>query len=135
MPLWSQYLGLFISLLGFLLTIATFVTSLNVKKQLLKKSEKDLFRVEKDDMISKIDGFISSINEDQIFVNDKKFHQSILQSLTNIETRFSFLSKSSRKKIEALQNTLRSPSLRDKDWMDIANDLIALKNFLDKELI
>ena len=135
MPLWLQYLGFLISLFGFLLTIATFITSLNVRKQLLKRSEKDLFRIEKDDIISKIEGFISSINEDQIFFDNKAFYQSVLQFLTNIETRFSFLSKSSQKKIKTLQNTLCSSALHEKDWMDIANDLIALKNFLDKELI
>lgn len=135
MPLWLQYLGFFISLFGFLLTIATFATSLNVRKQLLKKSEKDLFRIEKGDIISKIEGFISSINEDRIFVSDKNFHQTILQFLTDIETRFAFFSKSSQRKIKALQNTLRSSFLHEEDWMNIANNLIALKNFLNKELI
>lgn len=136
-PLWIQWIDIIIGIIGFLLTIGTLLTSLNLKKHLVKRAEIESFRNRKQNILYQIDGFVNSINEDKIFAKDNKkvFETKLLQFIVEIRTSYTFLSNNSIKKTKHLYNLLNKPILYDGDWKTIATELVALKSYLQKEII
>lgn len=137
MPLELQWIDFIVGIFGLLLTIGTLVTSLNLKKQLVKRAEIESFRNKRQEILDKIDGFINSINEDKIFTKDNKktFDSKLLQFIVEIKSSYTFLSNNSIKKAKNIYNLLNKPILYDGDWRAVATELVALKSYLQKEII
>lgn len=137
MPIELQYFDFGLSVIGFIITLWTLGTSLSVKKQLQQKFEQTSFQSSQQDILFQIEGFINSINEDHIYKtdNDKTFRPALSQFLMDIETRFTFLSRTTKNKIKSIRKKLHDPNPTTDTWTSIASDLIALKNYLNKELI
>lgn len=134
MPLWIQWCDFIIGILGLLLTIGTLWTSVNLKKHLTKRAEIELFRNEKQDILDQIEGFIHSINEDKIFKNDDKqtFRPKVSQFATEIQSSYSFLSRNSKQTVKKVHALLSKYPI---DWENVATELVALKSYLQKEII
>lgn len=134
MPLWVQWIDFAIGIIGFLLTIGTLWTSLKLKKHLVKRVEIESFRNKKQDILNQIDGFINSINEDKIFKNDNKqtFRPKVSQFATKIQSSYSFLSINSKQKIKKIHALLNRYPI---NWESVATELVALKSYLQKEII
>lgn len=80
-PLWLQYTGNIVGIIGFLISLKTLQTTCSVKKQLTDKYEVKKFNAEFDQIISKINSHINSIQQDQIYKNDAV--NSYSQTLSN----------------------------------------------------
>lgn len=137
MPLELQWIDFIVGIVGLLLTIGTLVTSLNLKKQLVKRAEIESFRNKRQEILDKIDGFINSINEDKIFIKDNKktFDSKLLQFIVEIKSSYTFLSNNSIKKANNIYNLLNKLILYNEDWRVVATELVALKSYLQKEII
>ena len=137
MPEWLQYIDFSLGLIGFVITLLTLGTALSVKKQILQNAEYQIFKKEIRGVIGKIEGYINSINEDKIYSSDnnRSFKPELSQFLINLKTQFTFLSKDSQKVINVLHKKLESPNLTNNDWNTIAEQLITLKNMLQKEVL
>lgn len=134
MPLWVQWSDYIIGILGLGLTIGTLLTSLNLKKHLVKRAEIESFRSHKQEILNQIDGFIHSINEDKIFKKDDKqtFRPKVSQFATEIQSSYSFLSRKSKQKVKKVHALLNIYPI---DWENVATELVALKSYLQKEII
>ena len=137
MPIWLDYISFLIGVGGLLLTFRTFLNTRDFRKMLVQREERIELTKEMHALLSKIDAYINSINEDKIYVrdNDRTFRPSLSQFLTDLLTRFSFLSAPTQKKIKSLQKTIHNPNLTADEWNHIANELIVIKNHLKKELL
>lgn len=137
MPFWIQCIDVGAGLIGFIITLITLLTTCSVKKQIIHNAEREIFKQEVAGVIGKVDGFINSINEDKIYVpdNNRSFKPALSQFLTDVKTRFTFLSKDSAKLLAVLHKKLDNPNLTENDWGIIAEQLIALKNTLQKEAL
>lgn len=134
MPTELQFIDFAIGIVGLILTIGTLATSLNLKKHLVKRVEIESFRNKKQDILNKIDGYINSINEDKIFSNDDKqtFRAILTQFAIEIQSSYTFLSKNSKQKLKSVHDLLNKYPIY---WENVASELVALKSYLQKEII
>lgn len=137
MPILLDYISFLVGVGGLLLTFRTFLNTRDFRKMLVQREERIELTKEMHTLLSKIDAFINSINEDKIYArdNDRTFRPSLYQFLTDLLTRFSFLSTATQKKIKSLQKRMDNPNLTADEWNRIANELIVIKNHLKKELL
>lgn len=133
MPLWLQYIDFAIGILSFFITIFTLKTAYRVKKQLIHNAELGDFRENIENILQQIQGYIASINDDGL--SDEIFNSTLIQFLTDLQTRYTFLSRNTKHLMGTLNKLLNKPSLSPNDWHDIANYLIKLKNYLKKERV
>lgn len=131
MPTWMEYISFFSGIISLILTFFTYLNTRNFKRQLIHNAELSDFRETIEDTIHQITGYISSINDDGL--SDETFKSALLQFLTDLETRYSFLSRNTQKVIHTLKKCLDNPELSPADWHIVANQLIKLKNSLNKE--
>ncbi len=137
MPVWLEYISFAITILSFFISIFTLVNTQSVKKQIVQKAEIALFKSEISQKIEEIEGFINSINENEIYKFDNKqnFKKSLSTFLTDVMSRYTFISKRSVKSIKNLLKSLDEPSLSNNQWDNIAKQLVILKNTLLKESV
>ena len=135
MSIYLEYLDFILGIIGFLITIGTLRTAISVKKHVIQNAEQQSFRQQNTEIISRISGYINSINEDKIYStdNNRSFQPELSQFLIDLKTQFTFLSKNSRKPIESLHRLLNKSDLTSNDWNRIAELLITLRNMLKKE--
>lgn len=133
MPLFLQYIDFIISIFGFFITILTFVAAHRVNKKIKSLNELKDFHVHKAEILNQLEGFVRSINSDQLQESDTEstLYNGITQSLTDIESRYTNLSWKTRKALSSLQKYLKHNDLQ---WNEIALKLITLKNNIDKEI-
>lgn len=130
MPDIMNYISFFIGIAGFILTLLTFNNTRRFKQLQIDIAEHNDFRKSIDNFISQIEGSIASIQDDKLHTN--KFKETLSQLLTDLESRYSFLSFSTKRTIKKLKKILNS-ELSDNAWHNISEKLIVLKNFLVKE--
>lgn len=77
-------------------------------------------------MLQRIEGYIASISEDKLYLTDNglTLKPAITQFIVDVQTRFSFLSKSTQKPLKKILNQLSNPNMLPADWYDVANQLI-----------
>lgn len=126
-----DYISFGIGGIGFVLTLLTYLNTRNFKKQLIQNAELSDFRENANSIIQQLEGNISSINEDNL--SDQTFKSSLLQFLIDLESRYSFLSRSTQKSMRTLKKQLDTPYTSPDSWRNISNQLIKLKNSLKKE--
>ena len=133
MPLFLQYIGFIISIFGFFITILTFIAASRVNKKIKSLNELKDFHVHKTEILNQLEGFVRSINSDQLQESDTEctLYNGITQSLTDIESRYTNLSWKTRKALTSLQKYLKRYNFK---WNEIALKLITLKNSIDKEI-
>lgn len=66
MPLFLQYIGFIISIFGFFITILTFIAASRVNKKIKSLNELKDFHVHKTEILNQLEGFVRSINSDQL---------------------------------------------------------------------
>lgn len=125
-----------ITLISFPLTLGTLLAAINVRKHILNHDEEEEFRIKKDEIIGKIDGFELSLKNDNFFntPNISDFPFVIQCHLVDIKSKYTFLSRRSMKIIKKLITLLDSSSLTREQWHTITKYLITLKNSLNKEV-
>lgn len=135
MPLSLQYIGFWVSIISLLLTFLTFIATINVRKNIIHRQERETFKNNFNTIEGKFLGFINSIMEDKIYFSSgaESFQFNILQFLVDTETAFSFLSLRIKFKILFLKRTLKKSNLDAKTWKNVAQRLTVLKNLLRKE--
>ncbi len=135
MPIWLQYIDFGIGVIGLIITVFTLKVAYSVKKQIINKAELLDFRESVDNIMQMIDGYVGSINDDQLYNldNGQTLKLKIAQFITDTETRFSFLPKHIKKTLRKISVLLNKQNMHDTDWTKIANQLIKLKNSLRKE--
>lgn len=131
MPLWLEYTGFVIGIIGFILTILTFLNTCKFKKQLIHNSEISDFRKNIDNILQRLESFVSSITDDQL--HDKTFNSSLVLFLADLQSRYTFLSTSSKKIMVSLQKRLMRTDISTDEWIAIAKSLVNLNNSLKKE--
>jgi hypothetical protein len=133
MPLFLQYIGFIISIFGFFITILTFIAASRVNKKIKSLNELKDFHVHKTEILNQLEGFVRSINSDQLQESDTEctLYNGITQSLTDIESRYTNLSWKTQKALTSLQKYLKRDNFK---WSEIALKLITLKNNIDKEI-
>lgn len=67
-----QYISFVITILSFFISVFTLINTQSVKKQIIQKTEIALFKAEIPEKIEKIEGFINSIKEDEIYKFDNE---------------------------------------------------------------
>lgn len=130
-----QYISFVITILSFFISVFTLINTQSVKKQIIQKTEIALFKAEIPEKIEKIEGFINSIKEDEIykFDNEQKFKNSLSLFLIDIKSRYTFIPKRSVKDIKNLLKSLNKSNLSEHQWNNLAKQLVILKNTLSKE--
>lgn len=133
MPLFLQYIGFIISIFGFFITILIFIAASRVNKKIKSLNELKDFHVHKTEILNQLEGFVRSINSDQLQESDTEctLYNGITQSLTDIESRYTNLSWKTQKALTSLQKYLKRDNFK---WSEIALKLITLKNNIDKEI-
>lgn len=133
MPLSLQYISFFVSILGFIITIGTFIMACHVNKKILQLHESEKFHINRQEIIDKLDGYIRSIMSDHLYESDsgKTLHPDILMHLTDIKTKYTHLSQKTKEYITDAETRLNRPSI---DWLKVAEILISLRNSIDKEI-
>ena len=133
MPLFLQYIDFIISIFGFFITILTFVAASRVNKKIKSLNELKDFHVHKTEILNQLEGFVRSINSDQLQESDTEctLYNGITQSLTDIESRYTNLSWKTQRALTSLQKYLKRDNFK---WSEIALKLITLKNNIDKEI-
>lgn len=128
-----QYIGFIISIFGFFITILTFIAASRVNKKIKSLNELKDFHVHKTEILNQLEGFVRSINSDQLQESDTEctLYNGITQSLTDIESRYTNLSWKTQKALTSLQKYLKRDNFK---WSEIALKLITLKNNIDKEI-
>lgn len=135
MPIWLQYIDFSMGVIGFFITLITLKTAYSVKKQLVHVAELSEFRNNIENLIQEIEGYIASINDDQLYTTDnaQTLNKALTQLLTDIQSRFSFLSKRTNRLIKGAFDLLKNPNMLPSDWSVLALQLIKIKNQLRKE--
>ena len=133
MPLFLQCIDFIISIFGFFITILTFVAAHRVNKKIRSLNELEDFHVNKSEILNQLEGFVRSINSDQLQESDTEctLYNGITQSLTDIESRYTNLSWKTQRALTSLQKYLKRDNFK---WSEIALKLITLKNNIDKEI-
>lgn len=128
-----QYIGFIISIFGFFITILTFIAASRVNKKIKSLNELKDFHVHKSEILNQLEGFVRSINSDQLQESDTEctLYNGITQSLTDIESRYTNLSWKTQRALTSLQKYLKRDNFK---WSEIALKLITLKNNIDKEI-
>ena len=65
MPIWLDYISFLIGVGGLLLTFRTFLNTRDFRKMLVQREERIELTKEMHTLLSKIDAYINSINEDK----------------------------------------------------------------------
>ncbi|MFG6363956.1 hypothetical protein [Schaedlerella sp.] len=133
MPLSLQYISFFVSILGFIITIGTFIMACRVNKKILRLRESENFHINRQEIIDKLEGYIRSITADHLHESDsgKTLRPDILMHLTDIKTKYTHLSPKTKEYITDAETRLNRPSI---DWLKVARILISLRNSIDKEI-
>lgn len=126
-----NYISFFIGIASFIFTLLTFNNTRRFKRLQIDIAERNDFRDSSDDFISRIEGAIASIQDDDL--RDDNFKETLSQLLTDLDSRYSFLSSSIKRIIRKLKKELSTPEISNKTWSYIAEQLIKLKNSLIKE--
>lgn len=134
-PLWLQNLNTIVGFLGFFITIQTLRTTYSVKKQLGDKYEIQKFNQNFNQIIAQIDSHLSSIQQDQIYVNDRSnfYTRKISNFVVNVESSYTFLPYRCTHQLNAIKRLASQQIVSSEDWNCIAEHFIKLKNFLEKE--
>lgn len=134
-PLWLQYTGNIVGIIGFLISLKTLQTTCSVKKQLTDKYEVKKFNAEFDQIISKINSHINSIQQDQIYKNDavNSYSQTLSNSIVDLESSYSFLPHECTSYLKSIKSAVKQPIITSERWNNIVENLIRLRNFLEKE--
>ena len=133
MPIELQYVSFAISILGFLITLGTFYKACCVNKKILQLYESEKFHVMRQEILDKLEGYILSIEQDHLYKSDSKktLVPNILLHLKDLETRYTHLSRKTKKNITNTKKYLNCPPI---NWQNVAESLIALKNSIEKEI-
>ncbi|MDE7310772.1 MAG: hypothetical protein K2N87_03985 [Eubacterium sp.] len=133
MPLSLQYISFVISVISLVLTLLTFVNTCRVNKRIVQIREREQFYNNRKEISDKLDGYVRSIINDHLHENDKNntLTQNILITLTDLDTKYTILSKQTRKCIYNAKKHATSYSI---NWNLMASILTTLKNYIDKEI-
>lgn len=126
-----NYISFFIGIASFIFTLLTFNNTRRFKRLQIDIAERNDFRDSSDDFISRIEGAIASIQDDDL--RDDNFKETLSQLLTDLDSRYSFLSSSIKRIIRKLKKELSTSEISNKTWSYIVEQLIKLKNSLIKE--
>ena len=128
-----EYIGLLASVLGLFLTLATFFTASKVKEKVSQLREAENLHAHRLEIISKPDGYINSIEKDCLYESDsgRTLKPSILLHLTDIETKYTHLSRNTNRSIANARKHLKAHPI---NWLTIAECLTALKNNIEGEI-
>ena len=122
-----------IGIVSFVITLLTFLIARRVSKKVVHLKEIDDFHSQRQMIIDRLNGFISSITEDHLHKSDSSgtLALNIRLTLTDVETRYTHLSKRVRKNIKQLRSLLENPN---SDWHKVGELLVTLKNNIAKEI-
>ena len=128
-----DYFNFGLGILSALLTLGTFITSIQVKKKINHVRERDGFFQERPSIIGELEGFINSINTDKLQNSDPRgiLKSQISQYCTNLKTKYTFFSFKTKRTLSRLETQLLYDNV---NWDTIAKSLITLKNYVNKEL-
>jgi len=133
MPVILQYISFIIGILSFIITGATFIVAWHVNRKILRLHESEKFHINRQEIIDKLDGYIRSIQNDYLYKYDSEttLQPDILVHLKDIATKYTHLSRMTKKLITDAENYLKCPSI---DWLKVAETLVSLKNYIEKEI-
>lgn len=133
MPVSLQYISFFVSILSFFITIGTFFMACCLNKKILQLHESEKFHINRQEIIDRLDGYIGSIKDDQLYKSDSEgtLQPDILMHLTDIKTKYTHLSRKTQEYITNAETLLKRPCI---DWLKAAEILISLRNSIDKEI-
>ena len=99
------------------------------------KYEVKKFNAEFDQIISKINSHINSIQQDQIYKNDavNSYSQTLSNFIVDLESSYSFLPHECTSYLKSIKSAVKQPIITSERWNNIAENLIRLRNFLEKE--
>lgn len=126
-----NHISFYIGILGLVFTLLTFINTCRFKRLQRNSAEHNDFRRSINDHVDQIEGFILSIQENEL--HNDKFRMSVSHFLTDLESRYSFLSFSIKRMIKKLKKALNNPEISAETWDNILEQLIKLKNSLKKE--
>lgn len=133
MPVPLQYISFVIGVISLVLTLLTFINTCRVNRKITQTREREQFHKNRNDISGELDGYIRSITTDQLHKNDKNntLSNDISMMLTNLATKYTIFSRRTRKCIRDSKKCVGSYNI---DWNTMVNLLIALKNYIDKEI-
>lgn len=133
MPIEFQYASFVISIIGFFITLGTFYKACSVNKKILQLYESEKFHIMRQEILDRIEGYILSIKQDHLYNSDSKetLAPNILLHLKDLETKYTHLSRKTKKNIANTKKYLNCPPI---NWQSVAESLIALKNSIEKEI-
>ena len=97
MPICFQYIDFVIGIFGLFISLFTLYATFNVRKRIIHNAEYSDFYNSIDEITDKLQADINSINDDRL--RNPKFVTLLSQELTDIETRFTFLSPKAKRPI------------------------------------
>ncbi len=125
------YISDILGIIGFVLTVITLVTTLNVRSQVIHSHEKQHFKASLEQIHGKLDGFIRSLSVDNLDTNS--FYQQIDIFMVDLLSRYTFLNFRIKLKCKSVSQDARS--IKDKQAMNmkLTKHLTELKNMISKE--
>ena len=120
-----------INIIGFILTLLTFLATLNVRSQIIHLNEKRTFQANLNHILGKLDGFTKSLLEDNL--NSRQFYQQIDLYMTDLISKYTFLNFFIKIKCKYINHILQSPKDNNSYQIKLAKNLTKLKNQLSKE--
>ena len=121
------YVSDILGIIGFLLTVITLLTTLNVRSQVIHSHEKQHFKASFEQTYGKIDGFIRSLSMDNL--DTKSFYQQIDLFMVDLLSSYTFLNYRIKLKCKSVSQDTKS--LKDKQAL--IKHLTELKNMISKE--
>lgn len=127
----KQYWGDFLNVIGFVITILTFFTTLNVRSQVIHSHERRRFQANYDTIYGKLGGFINSLTKNNL--HSDEFYSLIDVYMTELPSQYTFLNFIIKFKCEQISRKVKSPSDNITYRTTLAKQLTKLKNSISKE--
>lgn len=125
------YVSDILGIIGFLLTVITLLTTLNVRSQVIHSHERQHFKANSEQIYGNIDGFIRSLSMDNL--DTKRFYQQIDVFMVDLLSRYTFLNFRIKLKCKSVSQDTKSSKDKQAMNMKLTKHLTELKNMISKE--
>lgn len=120
------------TIVGFIITVLTFLVASNVRKQIIYKDDKEKYRQNKTEVISIISAHINSIKDNNLVSNS--FINTIYLDVIDISTSYLFFRRKTKKCIKSVLELTENRILPvETDYNKIVVALIKLRSQLERE--
>ncbi|MDR2023994.1 MAG: hypothetical protein LBQ71_12325 [Hungatella sp.] len=128
-----QYWNEILSILGFVITLFTFIATLNVRSQVVHLHEKRNFQANHANITGKLEGFIISLVDDNL--NTESFFNQIDLYMVDLLSKYTFFNIFIKFKCKLISHKTRQVQSGQEIDNSLARQLTELKNLISKEVI